>query len=147
MPHLVGAPIRPPASIPRPFFVGCKAAVLTAKSKGGRALEPAVPVDRVHEHLSGLLAVVAGEDAILDDGADGSHVPLAVVSFATKHGFPNRIAHVRESEPASVTERNYTRLFLYFTFTSSVCPYHFATTGRGRRQATRSRPPIIVREM
>ncbi len=67
LPRAIGSPVRSPAPVACPFFVRGEAAVLTAKGKGGGSLKPAIPVGRIHHHLSGLAVQLVSEDAILDD--------------------------------------------------------------------------------
>src|SRR6266567_1916227 len=97
IPRAIGSPVRPPAPVACPFFVCGEAAMLTAKGKGGGSLEPAIPIGRIHHQLSGLAVQLVGEDAILDDWRGLSHRSLALLPSATEQGFPNSIAHVRES--------------------------------------------------
>src|SRR5258708_10262303 len=97
LPRMIGAPVQSPTPVTCSLFVCGETAVLTAKGEGRGCLEPGIPVQRIHHYLGGVHVPLVGENSILDDWRCLSHRSLPWLPSLTEQGFPNSIAHVRES--------------------------------------------------
>src|SRR6266566_2032534 len=109
LPRAIGAPVCSPAPVACMLFVCGEATMLTAKGEDRGCLEPSIPVGGVHHDLYGKPIPQVGEDAILDDRRDLNHRCLPCLPSAPEQGFPNSIAHVRESLPEAFGTRTAAR--------------------------------------
>ncbi len=108
-PVAVGTPVGVSAPVAGPFFVRGEQALLPTKGESRGKPQPGIPAWGVHRNLRGVAVLLVGKDAILDDRRDLSHCCLPLLPSAPEQGFPNSIAHVRESLPEAFSTQRAAR--------------------------------------